>query len=75
MSIVKAEVIKTRKPHDKTKYKIILIKKIGFWKFSLLKRCELNWLFETYEMAYKWVKRMYPQVKTITINQQNKRRG
>lgn len=66
MQIAKAEIIKTRQEHRKTEYRVVITKKCGFWIFSSYVRAKLNWVFDSYEQAHKWVRRNWPDVKIVT---------
>lgn len=67
MQIVKAEIIKTRKEHRKTTYKVIYTVKSGFWIFSTCRRVAEHFWFDTYEQARRYIVRAHPDVKEITI--------
>lgn len=67
MQIVKAEIIKTRQEHRKTKYRVVYTVKSGFWIFSTCRRAMEHFQFETYEQAHRYIVRVHPDVKEITI--------
>lgn len=66
MQIVKAEIIKIRKPHRKTKYQIVWTVKYGFLFFAICRRHYAAILFNTYEQAYRYIRRTHPDVKHIS---------
>ncbi len=67
MQIIRAEIIKTRQEHRKTKYKVVYTIKRGLWIFSAYSRVAEHFQFETYEQAHRYIVRMHPDVKEITI--------
>ena len=67
MQIFKAEIIKTRREHRKTKYRIIYHGKTGFWIFTRFKHYTDNFQFDTCEQAHRYIVRTHPGIKTITI--------
>lgn len=67
MQIIKAEIIKSRKEHRKTKYRVVYIIKRGFWIFTTYTRHDANYQFDTYEQAHRYIVRVHPEIKEITI--------